>query len=216
MLITGIDDAGRGSVIGPLVIAGIAFNKSKLKHLKKLGVKDSKELSPKERERIYKELLNLPCKISVVHLLPNAIDMHVTQKKKYRKLNYLEAKAMAEVISKVKAKLVYIDCPDINPKRYKREIESFLEDDVNVRIVCCHKADKKFTIVSAASIIAKVERDYSIQRIKDKLGDFGSGYPSDPKTKSFIKRYIQEKENYPEQIRKSWKTIKKLSQLTLA
>ncbi|GBC74887.1 Ribonuclease HII [archaeon HR06] len=209
MLLAGIDDAGRGSVIGPLVIAGVSFDESQLNHLKRIGVKDSKELKPKKREELRKEILNLANEVSTLHLLPYAIDIYVLQKDK--KLNRLEAIAMAEIIKKINSHIVYIDCPDINLKRFKDEIYRYVSK--KVKIVCEHKADKKFLVVSAASIIAKVERDLSIVYLKSILGDFGSGYPSDLKTRKFLLEYLKNKGAYPNQVRKSWKTLERIREI---
>jgi len=209
MLLAGVDDAGRGSVIGPLVIAGVSFDESQLNHLKRIGVRDSKELKPKKREELRREILSLAHEVSTLHILPSAIDVYVLQRDK--KLNLLEAIAMAEIIKKINSPIVYIDCPDINLKRFKDKLNYYINSEV--KIVCEHKADKKFLVVSAASIIAKVERDLSIVYLKSILGDFGSGYPSDLKTRRFLLEYIKSKGNYPNHVRKSWKTLKRIKEI---
>jgi ribonuclease HII len=79
-----------------------------------------------------------------------------------------------------------------------------------VQIISEHKADKKYPIVSAASIIAKVERDKAIKEIEEKYGEVGCGYPTDPKTIKFLEKYLKKYGKYPEFVRKSWKPAKRL------
>jgi ribonuclease HII len=76
-----------------------------------------------------------------------------------------------------------------------------------------HKADRNFAVVSAASIIAKVERDREIAELAKTLGFFGSGYPSDPRTVKFLEKCCQDLEEYPEYVRKSWRPARKIRDL---
>ena len=94
MLVCGVDDAGRGSVLGPLVIAGISIEKSKIKQLVKIGVKDSKQLSPQSREKLYKQILSIVDGYHVAKISPRIIDKSVSK----NLLNQLEANYMAKVI----------------------------------------------------------------------------------------------------------------------
>jgi ribonuclease HII len=208
MLIGGVDDAGRGSVIGPMSIAGVIFNSSILPKLISLGVKDSKLLSPKKREFLREKILNLSNNHHIVLTPPVDIDFVVENGKKLNRLNRLEAKIMAEVIKKLKPEKVYVDASDVLAKRFGQHI---LEDiPFKVKIVSKHNADKIYPIVSAASIIAKVERDRVIADLRKKHGDFGSGYPSDKKTIKFLENWLRTYEDFPDFVRKSWKTAKRL------
>jgi ribonuclease HII len=78
-----------------------------------------------------------------------------------------------------------------------------------VDIVSEHKADRNYPVVSAASIIAKVERDGEVAKLAEKYGDVGSGYPSDEKTIDFLELCI-ELGDYPECVRRSWRPAKKV------
>lgn len=206
MLIAGVDDAGRGAVIGPLVIAGVSIKEERLPKLAELGVKDSKLLSPKRRESLAIEIKCIAEKYSVIKLLPSEIDKVVESNRKLHKLNRLEAKAMARVIETLKPDIVYVDASDVLEERFKQHILEALS--INVKIVSEHKADRKYPIVSAASIIAKVERDREIAEIAKKYGELGCGYPSDPKTIFFLKKCLDKTGEYPEFVRKSWKPAK--------
>jgi len=198
MLVCGVDDAGRGSVLGPLVIAGIVIKQTKINQLKKQGIRDSKKLTPLARERLYKKIINIVDDYYVTSISPKIIDKSVFN----HLLNHLEAQYMAKVISKLSPSIAFVDSCDVNPRRFGKEISKLTSHS---KIKSYHHADSKFVVVSAASILAKVSRDRAITRLRKKY-TVGSGYPSDPKTKAFIKKSI--KRNIPLTfIRKSWKPV---------
>jgi ribonuclease HII len=210
MFVAGVDDAGRGSVIGPLVIAGVLLDKENLPKLTGLGVKDSKQLSPSKRERLAEEIKKTALKHHVIELSPAQIDRVVETGKKLHKLNWLEARTMAKVISALKPDVAYVDASDVLADRFKTDIMENLE--FKVQIISEHKADVKYPIVSAASIIAKVERDQAISGLRDTYGDFGCGYATDSKTLQFLENLIRELGSYPDFVRRSWKTAKRLKE----
>ena len=200
MLICGVDDAGRGSVLGPLVIAGISIEKNKIKQLVKIGVKDSKQLSPQSREKLYEQILSIVDGYHVAKISPRIIDKNVNK----NLLNQLEANYMAKVIKKLEAGSSYVDSCDVNPKRFGLYISNIAKTG---KIISSHHADRKYPVVSAASIIAKVSRDREIEKLR-KSHDLGSGYPSDSKTMEFIKNWISQNDGVPVFVRKSWKPVK--------
>jgi len=200
--ICGVDEAGRGSMLGPLVIAGISLDKTKIRKLSALGVKDSKKLSAKRREEIYKKIILLVDSYYVTKISPKSIDISV----KNHGLNKLEAKYMAKIISKLNPDTSFVDSCDVNPKRFGKEISRLSN---NNKIRSYHHADSRFIVVSAASIIAKVTRDKAITRLR-KDHDLGSGYPSDPKTIKFVKKYYKTQKIMPNFVRKSWKPAQKI------
>jgi len=199
MQICGVDEAGRGSMLGPLVVAGITISRSKINLLKKLGVRDSKKLSPVARERLYKKIIEVVDDYHVIRISPRIIDKSVSN----HSLNHLEAKYMAKIISKLSPSTAFVDSCDVNSKRFGKEISKLTS---NTKIRSYHHADSKFITVSAASILAKVSRDRAITRLSKKY-DIGSGYPSDPKTKVFVKKSIRRNQNLTF-LRKSWKPVK--------
>lgn len=200
MLVCGVDDAGRGSVLGPLVIAGISIEKNKIKQLVKIGVKDSKQLSPQSREKLYEQILSIVDGYYVSKISPRIIDKSVNK----NLLNQLEANYMAKVIKKLEAGASYVDSCDVNPKRFGLYISNIAKTG---KIISSHHADRKYPVVSAASIIAKVSRDREIEKLR-KNHDLGSGYPSDSKTMGFIKNWISKNGGVPVFVRKSWKPVK--------
>jgi ribonuclease HII len=207
VLVAGVDEAGRGCIIGPLVVAGVAVSEEKLSELIALGVKDSKLLTPKKRDLLYDEILKLTAIYKTVKLAPVEIDKAVECKRRLHKLNRLEAQTMALVIETLSPHEVYVDAADVVEKRFATHIRECLT--VKTKIISRHKADLIYPIVSAASIIAKVERDREIETLRVEFGDFGSGYLHDPKTQCFIKDWIKANKDYPPCVRKSWKPAKK-------
>ncbi|MEM1606669.1 MAG: ribonuclease HII [Candidatus Bathyarchaeia archaeon] len=206
MLICGVDDAGRGPVIGPLVIAGVLVDESGLEKLISLGVRDSKTLSPKKREYLAHEILKVVKGYRVVKVPPSEIDDVVRSGRRLNRLNRLEARVMASIIRDLKPDIAYVDASDVIPERFKQHILE--EIPFNVEIVSEHKADEKYPVVSAASIVAKVERDREIENLKNKYGDLGSGYVADPRTIKFLKDWVERYGSYPDFVRKTWKTAR--------
>ena len=202
MKICGVDDAGRGSMIGPMVIAGISIEKKNIPKLRKLGVRDSKKLSPKKRELLYKQIVKLVDDYHVIRIPPRTIDKYVFE----HNLNHLEAKKMAEVISNLNPDLSYVDSCDVNAARFGREISDLSKKS---KVKSYHYADSRFVVVSAASIIAKVSRDRSIMRL-NKTTNLGSGYPSDKKSVNYVKKIVSSKKPLPTSVRKSWKPVQKI------
>ena len=204
MLLGGIDEAGRGCVLGPLAVAGVSIESDRLRELAELGVKDSKMLSSNQRDALYPEIKKMCRGVEVSRIPPKMIDRYVSRGKKYRRLNYLETIHMAKVIDALCVDEVFIDAPDINPVRFTAELLELLS--TRPRIVAEHKADVNYAVVSAASIIAKVERDRDVAELRALHGDFGSGYPSDHETIAFLESWMKTNTAQPEFARKSWKT----------
>ena len=200
MLVCGVDEAGRGSMIGPLVVAGISIEKSKIDELTKLGVKDSKKLTPSAREYLYKKIIKLVDDYAISRATPRTIDDSVVK----HQLNHLEAIHMAKVIKKLGPSISYVDSCDVNPDRFGKEITKMSKTG---KIKSYHHADSKFVVVSAASIVAKVTRDRAIEKI-NKLYPIGSGYPSDVRTVKFVRDWFLAKGQVPVFVRKSWAPVK--------
>ena len=209
--IAGVDDAGRGPIIGPLVIAGVLIDEDRVRELVSIGVKDSKLLTPQSRSDLAEKIQRIASKISYDQLSPAEIDEVVLRGKRLQKLNFLEARSMAKVIADLKPKAVWVDASDVKPERYARQILDELPTSLKRTVLISeHKADRKYPIVSAASIMAKVRRDSEISKLWEDYGNFGSGYVTDPRTIRFLKEWRRTHPDYPPIVRRSWKTLKKI------
>ena len=206
-LILGIDEAGRGPIVGPMVIAGVMIEEGQEQELKDLGVKDSKLLQPKQRERLFPKIQKLAKKVMVIEVSPQEIDARFAVA---TNLNVLEASKMAELINKMKPDVAVLDCPSPNIKSFKEKVlAKYLEH--TCEIIAEHYADKNYPVVSAASIIAKVIRDSRIKEIEKEVGyPIGVGYTHDAKTIEFVERALSEKDHLDKYIRKSWLTFKRI------
>ncbi|MEK6947808.1 MAG: ribonuclease HII [Nanoarchaeota archaeon] len=198
VLICGVDDAGRGPVIGSMILAGVLIEESDIDKLKTLGVKDSKLLTQSKREELYKEIIKIVKDYKIIKIYPEEIDKALFSSTS--NLNNLEGEKMADIINYLKPEKVIVDCPSTNKKAFTDFLNKRMK--IKTEILCEHKADFLFPEVSAASILAKCAREEEVALIKKQLGfDCGSGYPSDPLTKEFLKNNW---EKYPEIFRKSW------------
>lgn len=196
----GIDEAGRGSVMGPMVVGILRTEEDE--GLVSLGVKDSKKLSPKRREEIYEELVG-SYDTFVVEVTASEIDTL----RKTKSLNEIELDMFAEACNRLPGPCMYADCPDVNVDRFR----SLLERRVKGRVVAMHGADEHYPVVSGASIVAKVVRDRRIGEISERLGEnIGSGYPSDRITMRFIEKWIKHNGCPPLDTRCSWEPVRRM------
>ena len=203
MDILGIDEAGRGSVLGPLVIAGVLIPEKMEKVLERMGVKDSKKLAPHRRTILSRKLKKM-FDYEIVVISAREID---EMRADGINLNEIEKNAMESILLKIKPEKAIVDAVDVKAERFQNN----LCDDTGLNVIAEHKADDKYIEVSAASIIAKAERDDQIAQINQefiKSGGIGSGYPSDPKTKDFLTNYTYDE--MPDFVRRSWATVAKM------
>ena len=209
-LILGIDDAGRGPVIGPMALAGCLVEEETGKEFRRLGVKDSKQLTNKRREFLAEIVRQKSIAFEVILINPNEID---GENSHGINLNDLEAIACAKIINKInkgfkKIKII-IDCPSVSIEKWKNFLKTKINDLSNLEIVCEHKADINYAEVSAASILAKSAREKEMNILKEKYGEeIGSGYTSDPATCKFLEKYA-EKHKESGIFRQTWTTWKK-------
>jgi len=203
-LICGVEEAGRGPVIGPLVMAAVLIDQKDLEKLENIGVKDSKQLTPLQRERMFERIIEAVQQYQIEIISPQKVDAAVESEE--TNLNWLEADTSITLIEALKPEAAFLDCPSTNIEAYKKYVEDKLT--IDCEIIAEHKADEKYVVVGAASILAKVTRDREIQKIKDELkSEIGSGYPADPMTQAFLKHNF---EKHPDIFRKSWKSYKRL------
>lgn len=202
MKVLGVDEAGKGPVIGPLIIVGYMIEEENIPKLKDLGAKDSKLLPHPKRITICKELKPLALQYKVVTVHPQEIDDAVESPTHFN-LNWLEAEKTIAIIEELKPDKVILDCPSPNIQKYTDYIKTRLT--YQPELIVEHKAERHLP-VAAASIIAKCVREEEMEKIKKKYGDTGPGYQSNSITQKFIKEHW---ETHPEIFRKSWSTWKK-------
>jgi len=206
-MICGADEAGRGPCFGPLVVAGILVENDT--ELIRIGVKDSKQLTPKKREQIAPQITRLVTKYELT-ILPAA---DIDDLRKTMTINQLEVFMFSKIIEKLKPDICYVDAADVNEERFGRDILSHLS--FKPQMISRHKADEMYPIVGAASILAKVTRDEHVRRIAQELEPklnlpLGSGYPADPTTKKFLETWVSRFGSLPPHVRRSWETCQKL------
>jgi len=206
-VLCGVDEAGKGSVLGPMVVAAVGCWREE--DLAPLPIRDSKVLKPEQREAIYEVLLR-DFAVSVVTIDAAGID----EARSRMSMNDCVAELHAEVIRELKPRSACVDACDVNAERYGRRVADCL--DFPCEIISEHRADARYRIVGAASIVAKVTRDRAVRDLDEEYGNVGSGYPSDPVTIEFLKRYIRDHGSPPPCARRSWKTVANLSQRTIA
>ena len=201
-MIVGIDEAGRGPVLGPLVVAGVAVESDV--PLRQMNVRDSKKLSPERREALAPQIEKVAT-FKLVVIPAERIDIMRAE----MSLNDFEAKLFAEIIVKLHPETAYVDAADVDENEFKRAVQR--EVPFAVEIVSHHKADELFPVVSAASILAKVCRDREMRTIEEAIGvPIGSGYASDVDTIAFLAKWIKEKGSLPPHTRASWDTARRL------
>ena len=183
--VVAIDEAGRGPVIGPMVLCGVMMDEQDQFKLKILGVKDSKLLSPAQLIKVF-DLLKNDIKYKAIVVSPEEIDNALFSEN--TNLNWLEADKSVEIMNHFNAERAILDCPSNNKENYVGYIRERLKNK-NMEIKAEFKADRKYLAVGAASIIAKVIRDKEIDKLKKKYNvEFGSGYPSDEITRNFLRK----------------------------
>ncbi len=221
----GIDEAGRGPVIGPMVVCAL-YSIDPLS-LKKAGAKDSKVLDPGVRKELGREFSNHPHSIVVIsaacidearstmtlndleiHAFASALSSLIAGRAMHHP--HLPQGCRIEVIGKAPPCHVWMDAADVDEARFTERVrigsESLLLPP-GYRLTGEHKADSKYSEVSASSIIAKVRRDREIELISEEMReDVGSGYPSDPATIAFMESFVKREGILPPHARKSWDT----------
>ena len=209
-MICGIDEAGRGPVIGPLVVAGVCCDTDA--ELIKIGACDSKQLTPRQRETLKDQIKAVVHRYEIIVLPASDID----DLRKAMTLNELEVFVFSKIIEKLRPEVCYVDAADVNEVRFGRDILARLT--YQPTLISKHKADDLYPVVGAASILAKTARDEHIRMIASELEQkiglpLGSGYPADPITMRFLRAWLVKYGDFPPHVRRSWETAQQLMNL---
>ena len=198
MIVCGIDEAGRGSFVGPMAIAGVAIDERSLGALREAGIRDSKTLSPQVRERLYHIILANCTAHAIKRVRPHTIDNSVV----FHRLSDLEMHRMADIIRTVQADAYYVDSCYADAGLFERRLADMSGSQ---SVHAYTKADSRYTVVAAASILAKVSRDRSVSRIR-RYHPVGNGYPGDTKTAAYVQKIYHSTGKFPSFVRQSWYT----------
>jgi ribonuclease HII len=206
MLIAGVDEAGRGPCLGPMVLAIATIQKEKETELEEIGVKDSKQLSPEQRSEQFPKIRKALHEFATCHIEPKELDALMD----WKSLNEIEAMKIGLLLNNLKKKpeIVFIDSPDTIQDNFAKRIKKYLTFETILKTE--HKADVNYPITSAASILAKVERDLAIESIAKEFGAIGSGYPHDPATRDYLFNFVKQNKCLPPFCRKSWDTSQQM------
>jgi ribonuclease HII len=217
LLKVGIDEAGRGCVLGPLCIGIAAFPDTGMEiHFKNAGVKDSKKLSIRAINEL-RDFISFSSYSSVKEVSEKEIDDgNINELTLNSSMSLFRECVKDWCVEKVE---LYLDCPTSNTSSYKKKVQKRLDfsgigSAKSSEVIAENRADDKFIVVSAASIIAKHHREFVVGLIKnkyeDEYGDIGSGYPSDSRTVDFLKSFYKKNKAFPKETRMSWGTIDKV------
>jgi len=205
--VLGIDEAGRGPVLGSMFIGGFLIDEDETSKLEDIGAKDSKKLSDRKRENIRGKLDSIG-DIYLEKFTASSIDRMMD----VMSINDIELKGFADVIDRAEPDKVIMDLPEPDAEKFIGKIKDLMDTEHHqVEFVAEHGADDEYPVVSAASIVAKSARESHVEDLHSKYGyDFASGYPHDKPTIEFIEKYIEQEGELPSETRKSWSTAQRL------
>lgn len=222
-LIIGIDDATKCPCIGSIFVAGVVADQKTINSWKKAGVKDSKCLTRKKREQLAPLIKETAHAFCIQEIEPAQIDNKILNLNEWEMATFLNI--MNTLIKNHSPEYAYVDNWEVTPILFWQRLNDMLTRDLksliksgdiddkrirSVQIIPEHKADAKYVVVGAASILAKTESDFQYDRYKELYGNFGSGNPGDPATRQFLWTH---RHNPLPIIRTSWNTYKVLAQL---
>jgi ribonuclease HII len=205
MLLLGADEAGKGPVVGSMFVAGLVIEEEKLFDLAGIGVKDSKLLAPARRETLARKILGIATDHYILEVKPNVID----ELRTVMTMNDIMVKSFSQVLARLHADRAILDAADVDAARFARRVKAASQTTMD--LIAEHKADQRHSVVSAASILAKVQRDASMRELEEAMHcKIGSGYPHDQDTLDFLQNWVKENHDLPACARHSWATAERI------
>lgn len=206
-MLAGVDEAGRGPVLGPLVVAAVLVESDK--PLRKLKVKDSKLLTPAKREELAPKIREQALRVEIRVIPAEELNARMPG----QNLNEIEVDAFAELLEKLGPSSAILDACDVNAERFGRNVGARVTHPITIQAM--HEADARHPVVAAASILAKVERDRLMSEIRAAHGACGSGYSHDVATQEWLAAYVRTNNKLPPFARREWETSRRLMQRDL-
>lgn len=205
MLLLGADEAGKGPVVGSMFVAGLVIEEEKLFDLAGFGVKDSKLLAPARRETLARKILGIAADHYILEVKPNVID----ELRAVMTMNDIMVRSFSQVLARLHADRAILDAADVDAARFARRVKA--ASQTTMELIAEHKADQRHSVVSAASILAKVQRDASMRELEEAMHcKIGSGYPHDQDTLDFLQNWVKENHDLPACARHSWATAERI------
>jgi len=205
MLLLGVDEAGKGPVVGSMFIAGLVIEEDRLFDLAAMGVKDSKRLRPKAREVLARKISSISADQYILEVSPRVID----ELRLAMTMNEIMVRSFSQVVQRLHADRAVLDAADVDAARFAGRVRD--ASKTGMELIAEHKADERHLVVSAASILAKVRRDASVRQLEEELGcKIGSGYPTDKDTIDFLSSWVRENRELPPCARHSWTTAQRI------
>lgn len=205
MLLLGADEAGKGPVVGSMFVAGLVIEEEKLFDLAGFGVKDSKLLAPARRETLARKILGIAADHYILEVKPNVID----ELRAVMTMNDIMVRSFSHVLARLHADRAILDAADVDAARFARRVKA--ASQTTMELIAEHKADQRHSVVSAASILAKVQRDASMRELEEAMHcKIGSGYPHDQDTLDFLQNWVKENRDLPACARHSWATAERI------
>jgi len=159
MLLLGVDEAGKGPVVGSMFIAGLVIEEDRLFDLAAMGVKDSKRLSPKAREMLARKIRSISADQYILEVPPRVID----ELRLAMTMNEIMVRSFSQVVQRLHADRAVLDAADVDAARFAERVKE--TSKTGMELIAEHKADERHLVVSAASILAKVRRDASLREL---------------------------------------------------
>lgn len=195
----GVDEAGRGPVLGPLVVAGVAGRPDQVP----TRVGDSKQLAPQPRRDLAERIHEGPLEVAVAEIPADELNQRMSDGES---LDAIEAQAFARVLDQLSVQAAVVDLVGSDPEAFEADLLDRLREPLE--LTARARADETDPLVGAGSIVAKVRRDARIQALADDVGaDIGSGYPSDPTTRTFLETWRGTSAKPPPFARTAWSTL---------
>ncbi|MBN1235669.1 MAG: ribonuclease HII [Methanotrichaceae archaeon] len=205
MLLLGADEAGKGPVVGSMFVAGLVIEEDRLFDLAGFGVRDSKLLAPAKREMLAKKITRIATDQYILEVKAHVID----ELRGVMTMNEIMVKSFSSVVARLHADRAVLDAADVNAERFAQRVKAASKTTMD--LTAEHKADQRHQVVSAASILAKVQRDASMRELEEAMNcKIGSGYPHDRDTIAFLERWVKENRDLPPCARHSWATAKRI------